>query len=130
MAVDQALALGLQLAAQVFLSRDGSRACRSKLIAAIVAAMREPCVLLDHCVELLELLGAGQRARRMFGGYGLYVDECSSPDRLDRLYLKADADTAPQFAAAGCEPFVYDAQGRRVTMSYWTVPARRWIRRR
>ena len=31
---------------------------------------------------------------------------------FDRLYLKADDTSRPQFAAAGCEPFVYDRQGQ------------------
>jgi DNA transformation protein len=79
--------------------------------------------LVDHCLELLAPLGAA-RARRMFGGHGLYVDDLFvAIIALDRLYLKVDDDSRPRFEAAGCEPFVYDAKGSPVTMSYWTVPA-------
>jgi DNA transformation protein and related proteins len=73
--------------------------------------------LVDHCLELLAPLGA-VRAKRMFGGHGLYVDEL-----FIALYLKVDAPTQPAFEKAGCEPFVYDGKGKPITMSYWTVPA-------
>jgi DNA transformation protein and related proteins len=79
--------------------------------------------LVDHCLELLAPLGA-VRAKRMFGGHGLYVDELFiALIAFDRLYLKVDAQTQPAFVKAGCEPFVYDGKGKPVTMSYWTVPA-------
>lgn len=75
-----------------------------------------------HCLELLAPLGA-PRARRMFGGHGLYVDELFvALIAFDRLYLKADAQTRPHFEAAGCEPFVYDGQGKSVTLGYFTAP--------
>ena len=106
--------------------------------------------LVEHCLELLAPLGA-VRARRMFGGHGLYVDDLFvAIIARERLYLKVDDDTRPRFAAAGCEPFVYvkparpspgddrapegargglgqpgaaTGKGAPVTMSYWTVPA-------
>ena len=79
--------------------------------------------LVDHCLELLAPLGA-VRAKRMFGGHGLYVDELFiALIAFERLYLKVDAQTQPTFQAASCEPFVYDAKGKPITMSYWTVPA-------
>ncbi len=79
--------------------------------------------LADHCLELLAPLGA-VRARRMFGGHGLYCDELFfALIATDRLYLKVDAQSQPAFVAAGCEPFVYEARGRATATSYWTVPA-------
>jgi DNA transformation protein len=82
-----------------------------------------PDALVDHCLELLAPLGA-VRAKRMFGGYGLYVDELFvALIAFERLYLKVDAQTQPAFDKAGCEPFVYDGKGKPITMSYWTVPA-------
>jgi DNA transformation protein len=77
----------------------------------------------EHCVELLAPLGA-VRVRRMFGGWGLYVDDLFvAIIAFDRLYLKAAADSREAFAAAGCEPFVYDAKGQQVSLGYWTAPA-------
>lgn len=79
--------------------------------------------LVDHCLELLAPLGA-VRARRMFGGHGLYCDELFfALIASDRLYLKADAQSQPAFEGAGGEPFVYEARGRVTATSYWTVPA-------
>lgn len=75
-----------------------------------------------HCMELLAPLGS-VRVRRMFGGHGFYVDELFlALIAFDRLYLKADAQTRPRFEAAGCAPFVYEGQGKPVTMGYFTAP--------
>jgi len=43
----------------------------------------------------------------------------------DRLFLKTDEVSRPDFESAGGEPFVYDAgKGRKpVTLSYWTPPS-------
>ena len=77
----------------------------------------------DHCMELLAPLGA-VRVRRMFGGWGLYVDELFiAIVAAERLYLKADAAARDVFAAAGCEPFVYSARTAAVAMGYWSAPA-------
>jgi DNA transformation protein len=76
----------------------------------------------DHCLELLAPAG-NVRARRMFGGHGLYIDDLFvAIIAFERLYLKVDAGSQPRFAAAGCEPFVYDAKSRAVAMSYWSAP--------
>ena len=75
-----------------------------------------------YCVELLEPLGHA-RAKRMFGGHGLYVDDLFIGIVADeQLYLKADASTRPQFEAAGCRPFVYGKATQAVALSYWTAP--------
>ena len=77
----------------------------------------------DHCLELLAPVGA-VRARRMFGGHGLYIDELFvAIVAAERLYLKVDAQTRPSFAAAGGTPFVYDAKSGAVAMSYSSPPA-------
>ena len=79
--------------------------------------------LTAHCVELLQPLGA-VRARRMFGGQGIYVDDLFiAIVAFDKLFLKSDGQTRGRFEAAGCEPFVYDGAGKQVTLGYWTVPA-------
>lgn len=74
------------------------------------------------CLELLEAAGP-VRARRMFGGHGIYCDDLFVGLILqDRLYLKVDDATRADFAQAGCEPFVYAAKGREVMLSFWSVP--------
>lgn len=63
------------------------------------------------------------RARAMFGGYGIYMD-----DRIfaiivdDRLYFKADAATRSEFAVKGLGPFTYVVRGKSVTMPYFEAP--------
>jgi DNA transformation protein len=76
-----------------------------------------------HCLELLSALGR-PRAKAMFGGVGLYVDDLFiALIADDRLYLKANASTQAAFEAAGCEPFRYTMKdGREMTMGYWTAP--------
>ena len=79
--------------------------------------------LVDHCLELLAPLGT-VRARRMFGGHGLYVDDLFiAIIAFDRMYLKVDAQTSGAFDAAGCEPFIYTSRGQSVSLAYRTVPA-------
>src|SRR5438132_8488343 len=78
--------------------------------------------LANHCVELLAPLGAA-RSRRMVGGHGIYLDELFIAIIIyDRLFLKADAQTAPAFEAAGSERFVYDGAGKQVSVGYWSAP--------
>jgi DNA transformation protein and related proteins len=79
--------------------------------------------LVDHCLELLAPLGA-VRARRMFGGHGIYIDDLFvAIIGFERLYLKTDAASRQRFQAAGGEPFVYGAKSGAVSLGYWTVPA-------
>jgi DNA transformation protein len=81
-----------------------------------------PDPFVDHCLELLGPLGV-PRARRMFGGHGVYLDDLfiGLVDK-DQLYLKVDALTRADFEAAGCRPFVYDAGGKPMTMGYFSAP--------
>ncbi len=77
----------------------------------------------DHCVELLSASGA-VRARRMFGGWGLYLDELFVALILnEQLYLKVGATNREAFAAEGCAPFVYEAAGKQVSLGFWSAPA-------
>jgi DNA transformation protein len=75
-----------------------------------------------HCAELLAPAGTVRR-RRMFGGHGFYVDDLFvAIIAFGRLYLKADAASAPCYEAAGGERFVYEAKGQPMALNYWTVP--------
>jgi DNA transformation protein len=84
--------------------------------------MALPSEFAAYCAELLSSLGP-TRVKRMFGGHGFYVDDVFiAIAASDQLYLKADATTRPRYEAAGCQPFVYDAAGKRVALGYWTAP--------
>jgi DNA transformation protein len=63
------------------------------------------------------------RARAMFGGHGIFLDDLMfALIAWNRLYFKVDDETKPRFAAAGGEPFVYQGKQKPVEMSYWALP--------
>ncbi|MBP7666427.1 MAG: TfoX/Sxy family protein [Burkholderiaceae bacterium] len=76
-----------------------------------------------HALELLAPLGPA-RARRMFGGAGIYLDaHFVALIADDALYLRADPVAQPAFQAAGSQPFCYSTKdGRRTVMAYWSAP--------
>ena len=77
----------------------------------------------SHCTELLSPLGS-VRVRRMFGGWGFYVNDVFlALIAFERLYLKTNAHTQARFEQAQCEPFVFESKGKSLTMGYWTAPA-------
>jgi len=77
----------------------------------------------DWLGELMSPFGE-VRVRRLFGGQGVYLDGLMVALVADGiLYLKVDAETAPEFEAAGLDPFAYTAKnGRRTVMSYRKAP--------
>ena len=79
--------------------------------------------LLAFLVDELAPLGT-IKSRRMFGGATLYCDGTVFALLADdALFLKADAELAPRFAAAGLPQFTYDTKdGRNVSMTYWKAP--------
>lgn len=84
--------------------------------------MNHPAMV-DLCLELLAPLG-DVRARRMFGGWGLWAGDVFVALVLnDQLYLKTRPETTAAFAAAGCQPFTYSAKGRTVSIGFWSAPA-------
>lgn len=77
---------------------------------------------LEHVLEMLKPIGA-VRARRMFGGYGLYCgDLFFGLIADDTLYLKTDALNRAQFERAGSEPFRYSRRSTKTTLGYYCVP--------
>ena len=84
--------------------------------------MKPDAAFVAHLLELFAPQGHAS-ARRMFGGHGLYVDGRMCALVMEgRVYLKTDATTRDDFAAAGCAPFVYLGQKQPIEMGYWTVP--------
>ena len=76
----------------------------------------------DYLQEVFASFGP-IRARRMFGGYGIYHDGVMfALVADDTLYLKADADTREHFLTRGLDAFKYNKNGKTVTMSYYLAP--------
>ncbi len=73
--------------------------------------------------EMFQSLGP-VAIKRMFSGKGIYHQGVIIALYLfDEFMLKADAQTAPQFAAAGARQWVYQREGKSpVAMPYWSVP--------
>jgi len=76
----------------------------------------------DHLLGLLADF-APVRAKRMFGGHGLFIDELMIAIVIDDvLYLKVDDGNRGRFVERGLAPFEYEARGRRVSLSYYRAP--------
>lgn len=80
----------------------------------------------QYCCDLLSAVGPCV-ARRMFGGYGISTDGLTLAILVDlgageKLWLKADETSRPQFEAAGCERFTYLAKGKPMGMNYYSAP--------
>lgn len=64
------------------------------------------------------------KAKRMFGGHGLYLDDVMFGLLSDEtLYFKADAGNQAVFDARDMPPFIYTRQGKPVTLSFRAPPA-------
>ena len=78
----------------------------------------------DHLADLFAAFGP-VRARRMFGGLGLFADGVMFGLVADGvIHLKCGPDDAAAFEAEGCEPFRYARAGRMVDLSYRRLPDR------
>ena len=62
-------------------------------------------------------------ARRMFGGFGIFIDGVMfGLIGFDKLFFKVDDGNQADYEAAGMEPFFYQGRDRPISMSYWGVP--------
>ena len=76
----------------------------------------------EHVLEVLEHCGP-IRAKRMFGGHGLYRDDLMFGLIMDDvLYLKSDGESAALFDDRGLSPFVYIRKGEPTKTSYYMAP--------
>jgi DNA transformation protein and related proteins len=80
----------------------------------------------DEFVEFVleQMASAGQvRARRMFGGYGIYLDEHFVAIVLnEKLFLKANDSTQPEFEARGLKPLVFRMKSKQIAAQYFEAP--------
>jgi len=77
---------------------------------------------IDYVMELLGPFGT-VRARRMFGGHGVYLDGLMfAIVSGDALYLKADEMNRIEFEQAGCEQFGYTRNGKRASLNFFQAP--------
>lgn len=79
-----------------------------------------------YCCDLLHGVGPCV-AKSMFGGWGISCDGLTIALMTDlgsgdKLWLKANDETATQFRAAGSEQFMYSMKGELKAMNYFTAP--------
>ncbi len=64
------------------------------------------------------------RAKRMFGGHGLYqADRFFRILMENRVYFKTDSRSRADYLARGAEPFTYEKGRRIVSLNYYEVPS-------
>lgn len=72
--------------------------------------------------DLFQDLGA-VRIRRMFGGYGIYFGDFIFALAIDgEIYLKTDVENRSAFEEAGSRAFIYEKDGRPISLGYWLLP--------
>ena len=75
-----------------------------------------------YVVELMQTIGPAYE-KRMFGGYGIFLDGLMFALIADStLYLKADQESEQDFKAKGLEAFTYNKKGKEFSMSYFQAP--------
>lgn len=75
-----------------------------------------------YLVDLMQSVGP-VRARRMFGGHGIFLDGLMFALVADAtLYLKVDPESVASFQSRGLEPFRYRKKGKTLSMSYYQAP--------
>ena len=63
------------------------------------------------------------RARSMFGGFGLFLDDrMFALIAFDTLYFKVDRENLPDYQESGAKPFTYQGRTKPIAMSYYQVP--------
>lgn len=76
----------------------------------------------EYLVEVFESFGP-IRARRMFGGHGIFHDDLMIGLVADDvLYLKIDKQTQDYFKEMGLPQFEYSKNGKVMKMSYCRAP--------
>lgn len=72
--------------------------------------------------EMFDSLGE-VAIKRMFGGKGIYHQGIILALEVSGdILLKADAESAPRFAAAGASQWIPDGKTKPVAMPYWSIP--------
>ena len=76
----------------------------------------------SYVVELMQSLGP-VRAKGMFGGHGIFLEELMFGLIADNtLYLKVDKEIQNEFEEKELEAFTYNKKGKEFKMSYYQAP--------
>ena len=76
----------------------------------------------SYVVELMQTIGP-VRAKRMFGGHGIFLGDLMFGLIADNvLYLKADSESEDEFIKKGLDAFTYKKKDKVLSMSYYQAP--------
>ena len=76
----------------------------------------------SYVVELMQSIGP-VRAKAMFGGHGVFLEELMFGLIADNvLFLKVDKQSESNFKTRGLEAFTYMKKGKEFKMSYYQAP--------
>ncbi|MFI4940610.1 MAG: TfoX/Sxy family protein [Burkholderiales bacterium] len=76
----------------------------------------------DYVKELMAPMGP-VRSKRMFGGFGIYINELFCAITIDDcLYFKVDDLNQAQFTKIGSVPFTYEKGGKTQSLHYYRAP--------
>jgi len=82
----------------------------------------EEQAFVTYVVELMQSTGPAN-AKRMFGGYGIFLDGVMFALVADNvLYLKADKEIENEYKDRDLEAFTYNKNGKEIRMSYFQAP--------
>ena len=77
----------------------------------------------EYLLECLQSTGS-IRAKSMFGGFGLYMDDLMfALVADDALYFKTSDNNRDDYIELNLKPFCYERGGKKITMSYHEAPA-------
>jgi DNA transformation protein len=79
---------------------------------------------IDYIIESLATELENVRAKKMFGGHGIYADDVMFALVSDEeLFLKVDSEIISTFKDLDLEPFTYTRKEKDIQMSYYQAPA-------
>lgn len=85
-------------------------------------AKQQDTEFVAYLVDLLQAIGPVS-AKRMFGGYGIFLDHIMFALVDQRtLYFKADQHSEHAFQQLGLQKYTYYKQGRASYLSYYEAP--------
>jgi DNA transformation protein len=77
---------------------------------------------INYILDLMKPAGS-VRARKMFGAYGIYLQETMIALVEDNtLYFKVDDHSRHYFEELGLTPFTYQRKGKTVQLSFYLAP--------
>lgn len=81
---------------------------------------------LKNSIRLLEEFGE-VKARSMFGGFGIFIENTMFALVVnDLLHIRADDTSLPDFNNAGFSPYIYEKKGFPVVTKYYALPTELW----